>query len=126
MSKKISDMLVTMYEQQREFNGLLRDHRNQPDFPLDLSLKESQKLLKDIASECMHELFEANHHLKNSKTHRATDLPDFDRESYKEELCDALHYFFGILVYSGITADEIFDAYMRKGKINFQRITSGY
>ena len=120
------DKLEAMYEQQRDFNKLLRDERGHPDFPLDLSQKSSQILLKNLAHECMHELFEANHLLKNSKNHRATDMGTFDRESYKEELCDALHYFFGILNYSGITCDEIYETYMRKGEVNVGRIKNGY
>ena len=61
------DKLDDMYNQQRDFNLLLRDERLYPDFPLDLSQKKNQQILKGLAYECMHELFEANHLLKNSK-----------------------------------------------------------
>lgn len=120
------DKLELMYEQQLEFNNLLVSDRDYPSFPLDLTEKTSQNFLKTLGHECMHELFEANHLLKNSKKHRASNIEAFDREAYKEELCDALHYFFGILNYSGISCEEIFDAYMKKGVINVSRIKSGY
>jgi len=120
------DKLEDMYNQQRDFNTLLRSERDYPEFPLDLSQKKNQQLLKSLAHECMHELFEANHLLKNSKTHRVTELKEFDRESYKEELVDALHYFFGIVIYSGITANELYEAFMKKGFVNVQRVKSGY
>lgn len=121
-----SDKLDQMHEQQRQFNELLREERAHPAFPLDLAEKSSQVFLKSLTHECMHELFESNHLLKNSKKHRSTVVEEFDREAYKEELCDALHYFFGILNYSGISSQELFDAYMKKGEINIQRIKSGY
>jgi dimeric dUTPase (all-alpha-NTP-PPase superfamily) len=120
------DKLEKMYNQQRDFNVLLRDEREMPDFPLDLSEKKNQQILKGLAHECMHELFEANHLLKNSKAHRVTEVKDFDRESYKEELVDALHYFFGIVIYSGISADELYEAFMKKGEVNVRRVKSGY
>jgi hypothetical protein len=120
------DKLEEMYNQQRDFNTLLRDERQHPDFPLDLKEKKNQQMLKHLAHECMHELFEANHLLKNSKNHRVTEVKDFDRESYKEELVDALHYFFGIVIYSGISVDELHEAFMRKGEINVQRVKNGY
>jgi len=74
----------------------------------------------------MGELFEANQELKNSKTHRATEITDLDKEAYLEELIDSLHFFFEIVIASGITLDEMYDAYMRKGVKNFNRIENGY
>lgn len=120
------DKLDEMYEQQKNFNSLLHKEREYPNFPLDLTQKKNQQLLKSLAHECMHELFEANHLLKNSKTHRITDVKDFDRESYKEELVDALHYFLGIVIYSGISVDELHEAFMKKGQINVERLRGGY
>ena len=87
----MKDMFSQMFHQQQEFLELLRDKREHPDFPLNLSEKESQQFLKSLSHECMHELFESNMLLKNSKKHRTTEFNDFDRESYKEELSDVLH-----------------------------------
>ena len=120
------DKLEEMYEQQCSFNSLLRDERNHPQFPLDLSVKKNQQFLKSLTHECMHELFESNHLLKNSKNHRVTEIAEFDRESYKEELCDALHYFMGIVIYSGISCDELYTAFMNKGKVNVDRVRNNY
>lgn len=122
----LKDKLEIMYEQQRSFNALLRDERNHPEFPLDLSVKKNQQFLKSLAHECMHELFEANLLLKNSKRHRVTELAEFDRESYKEELVDVLHYFLGIVIYSGISCDELFDAFIKKGETNVERVRNNY
>ena len=118
--------LEQMFKQQEGFLNLLRDKRQHPDFPLDLSKKESQKFLKSLSHECMHELFESNMLLKNSKHHRQTEFVDFDRESYKEELSDVLHYLIVILLYSGISLDEMYEMYMKKGEVNIDRIYNGY
>ncbi len=118
--------LEKMFEQQKEFMELLQSRRNFPRFPVDMTTKLGQKFLKGITHECMHELFEANQILKNSKDHRATSVEDFDKDSYVEELSDALHYFFEIAILSGISIDELYHAYMEKGKINVDRIEGGY
>jgi len=120
------DRLKEMWSQQESFMRLLQSARGFPHFPVDASKKEGQKLLKSITHECMHELFEANSALKNSKDHRATEISEFDRENYVEELVDALHYFFEIAILSGVSMDELFDSYMKKGRVNFERIERGY
>lgn len=120
------DKLQEMWEQQLDFMKLLQNKRNFPEFPVDVSSKSGQKFLKGITHECMHELFEANMMLKNSKDHRETEVSEFDRDSYVEELVDALHYFFEIAISSGISMNELHEAYMKKGKINVDRIKNGY
>jgi len=121
-----TDMLREMYKHQQEFIGLLQELRGHPSTPFDLSSKKSQQRLRSLAYECMGELFEANILLKNSKSHRATEISDFDRDSYLEELTDVLHYFLGIVICSGISVDELFEKFMQKGSINIERIRSGY
>ncbi len=115
-----------MWDQQRKFMILLQEKRNFPQFPIDLTTKDGQKFVKTITHECMHELFEANLLLKNSKLHRTTDINEFDKELYKEEICDALHYLIEIAILSGINVDELYNSYMKKGEINFNRINEGY
>jgi len=120
------DKLQEMWSQQENFMRLLQARRNFPDFPVDVSSKAGQKFLKGITHECMHELFEANLLLKNSKDHRVTNVSEFNREDYVEELVDALHYFFEIAISSGVSMDELYGAYMKKGRINIDRIKNGY
>ena len=120
------DKFQEMWEQQKAFMELLQARRGFPSFPVDMTSKSGQKFLKSITHECMHELFEANQTLKNSKDHRATDIKDFNREHYVEELVDALHYFFEIAILSGVSMEELYSAYIEKGKTNMYRIESGY
>ena len=83
----MNDRLSQMFEQQRQFMDLLRERRNFPDFPVDLSSKNGQKFCKSIAYEMMGEIFEAIQELKNL----GIEEDDIDDEikkakSQKEEL----------------------------------------
>lgn len=120
------EALNRMWDQQVAFMRLLQEKRGFPQFPTDLTSKKGQQFLKDIRNHLMEELFEAGQHLKNAKSHRATDIPEIDREAYKEELVDALHLYFELVIASGITMEELVEAYMEKGEINVGRIQTGY
>lgn len=121
-----NDKLKMMWCQQEAFMRLLQEKRSFTEFPVDITAKSGQKIVKDITHECMHELFEANQHLKNSKDHRVTDVKNFDRDAYIEELSDALHYFIEIAILTGVSMDELYEKYIQKGSINVERINSGY
>lgn len=118
--------LELMWSQQESFMKLLQEKRDFPEFPVDISSKKGQQFLEGISFHLMKELFEAGQHLKNSKAHRATELPEVDREAYKEELVDVLHLFFELVIASGITMKELFDAYINKGDVNVDRINANY
>jgi hypothetical protein len=120
------DQLQEMWTQQVNFMRLLQEKRGFPQFPTDLASKKGQQFLKDIRNHLMEELFEAGQHLKNAKSHRATEIPEVDREAYKEELVDALHLYFELVIASGISLDELVKAYLDKGAVNDERIRSGY
>ena len=122
----MEDRLLMMWQQQHEFMKLLQAKRNFPNFPVDINSKSGQKFLKSITHECMGELFEANQELKNSKVHRETEIPEINRDAYVEELADSLHYFFEIVIASGVSIDELYNVYMKKGDINVKRIVEGY
>lgn len=122
----IDDTLALMFSEQRKFMELLQKERGFPSFPVDLSSKVGQRLVKEISHDCMHELFEAVHLLRNSKSHRKTDVSEFNRDAFLEELADVLHYLVEIFIVSGISPEEMYRAYMKKGTINTSRILSDY
>lgn len=121
-----TDDLTKMWQQQEEIVESLQEHRGFPKTPVDIGTKQGQKFLKDLTHDCQHELFEANQLLKNSKAHRATEINEFDRASYVEELIDAQHFLFEIVIASGISRDEFVKAYLTKGDAVKKRITDGY
>lgn len=95
-------------------------------WPVDPTVKSNQMMIKDLALRGVEEMFEAIQHLKNSKVHRQTDVPDFDREAFLEETVDAFNYFLSMLVLLGIDADDLVTAYKIKHDKILRRIHEGY
>lgn len=121
----MNDRLKEMYLQQEQFMHLLQQKRTFPQFPVDLKSKTGQKFLKTIFYECSDELHEARQHLKQ-KDHRLADITEVNMSEYLEEISDVFHYLFEIVIASGISVDDLFDAYIKKGEINTKRIEGDY
>lgn len=123
-----SDRLADMFAMQEAFMHRLR--QTQPgfpqDWPLDLSVKENQIEIRDLAFNSMGELFEVIQELKNSKKHRKTDDKEFNRDKFCEECVDAYKFFLEILIFAGISADEFFEMYKKKDAVINARIDEGY
>lgn len=120
------DAFHEMWLQQDCFMRLLQKERGFPEFPVDLSSKNGQQIIDGIVLHMVKEAFEALQHLKNAKPHRVTEVKEFDREAYLEEMVDVLHLYFEACIASGITPDALFAAYMEKGTKNTKRIKEGY
>lgn len=115
-----------MWDQQEKFMKLLHEKRGLPEFPVDLSTKQGQRIVKEYVQDAVSELFEALFELKNVKTHRKTEIHEIDREHFLEEITDSLHYILEVAIYAGFTADELHQMYLQKGVINENRINNGY
>lgn len=120
--------LEQMFVMRETFMSLLESSRpgSYPSWPLDISSKKSQQVLRDTALKGIEEMFEALQHLKNWKPHRSTDVPDFDKEEFLEEVVDAFNYFLSVLVLVGVSEEEFYKAYRSKDKIIRDRLESGY
>ena len=123
-----NDRLNTLFELRLQFMEAIRDSpaSGAPEWPLDLSRKEDQQYIRDIALRGVEEMFEAIQHLKNWKPHRQTDVAEFNRDAFLEEIVDAFNYFFELFLLAGFTADDFFDMYVKKDKIIHRRLESGY
>lgn len=98
-----------------------------PDFPVDIAEKSSQQVCRDLALKGVEEMFEALQHLKNWKPHRVTDVKEeLDREEFLEEVVDAFNYFFAMLIVTGFSEKELFDAYIKKDVKIRERLLNGY
>lgn len=97
-----------------------------PSWPVDLGDKESQQHIRDMALRGVEEMFEALQHLKNWKPHRLTEVTEFNREEFLEEIVDAFNYFLSVLVLVGVSSEELFDAYEKKDRVIRERVRSGY
>tara|TARA_Y100000034_G_scaffold135716_2_gene208761 strand:+ start:2432 stop:2761 length:330 start_codon:yes stop_codon:yes gene_type:complete len=97
-----------------------------PDWPLDLSDKRNQQYVRDMALRGVEEMFEALQHLKNWKPHRKTEVIEFNRAEFLEEIVDAFNYFLSILVLTGFNEDDLMESYRTKDKIINERLKAGY
>ena len=95
-------------------------------WPVDISKKESQQVVRDTVLKGVEEMFESLQHLKNWKPHRTTEVSEFDHKAFLEEYVDAFNYFLSVLVMMGIDADELYEAYVKKDSIIHERIRKNY
>jgi hypothetical protein len=125
---KSTDKLDEMFELREEFMQMLceRFPGYYPQWPVDLSKKESQTLVRDVTLRGVEEMFEALQELKNAKPHRQTDVPHLDRDAFLEEIVDAMKYFYTTLKLVGVTPDELHAAYLRKHDKICRRLKDGY
>ena len=123
-----NDMLKEMFSLRQRFMAEMKSANSSiyPEWPVDLTDKASQQVLRDTALKGVEEMFEALQHLKNWKPHKQTEVKDFNREEFLEEVVDAFNYFFSLLVLTGVDADELFDAYIKKDTIIHDRLRTGY
>jgi hypothetical protein len=119
------DMLDQIFSRQEEFMELLEQSDLMVPWPIDITTKQGQRIIKEIAHNMHGEIFEATYTLKN-KLHRLTDDRTFDREHYVEELGDALAFFVELCIMSGISADELYAEYCRKNAIVKKKFKDGY
>lgn len=119
------DMLEDIFERQTRFMEELRANDKLPEWPVDLTTKPGQRLIKETIFNTIGEIAEASAVLKN-KMHRLTDDRSLDLDHYKEELGDTLAFFIEICILSGIGAGEIFKEYCRKNQVVFERLRDGY
>ena len=95
-------------------------------WPIDISNKASQQIVRDTVLKGVEEMFESLSCLKNWKPHRQTVISEFDKDHFLEEFVDAMNYFISVLIMMGISQDELFDAYCRKDAIIHNRLKDGY
>ena len=127
-SRQNKDMLEEMFSLREKFMSRLRDVSSSqyPPWPIDIADKACQQHVRDMALRGVEEMFEALQHLKNWKPHRNTEIKEFDREEFIEEIVDAFNYFFSVLVLMGVKPVELHNAYKKKDKIIHKRLKSGY
>ena len=122
------DRLAEIFAMRLSFLQEMKDKipSAQPDLPIEISSKQGQQYCRDIALRGVEEMFEALQHLKNWKSHRLTEVPEFDRSEFLEEVVDAFNYFFALLIAVDCDEDEFFDAFLKKDKIIHERLKNKY
>jgi len=124
----MTDKLDQMLELRECFMKALvqRNSNILPEWPIDVSSKQSQQVLRETVLKGVEEMFEALGHLKNWKPHRETEITDFDHEEFLEEFVDGMNYFLSVLVLLGHDAEDLFRVYKKKDEIIHDRLRKGY
>lgn len=120
------DKLQTMMEMQKQFqervgfNFETMSESDKADY-----CKEMMLWTIDEMGEALHELKYAKHWSK--KYDSWTDEETEERKNkFKDEMVDSFHFFMNVLLASGMDADELFERYLEKNKINIERQNTGY
>ncbi len=122
------DRLSDIFKMRIDFMESLTEKfpESYPSLPIDLSEKENQQLCRDMALRGVEEMFEAVQHLKNWKPHRVTEIKEFNKEEFLEEIVDAFNYFFSLIILAGFDDDDLYKAYVKKDRIIHSRISDDY
>ena len=121
----MTDHLEEIFQKQNEFMEFLRLSDRMPEYPVDLTTKSGQRLIKEVIYNTIEELMEASMTLRN-KIHRLTDVRVLDKEHYVEELGDAFAFFVEVCILSGISSKDLFEEYCKKNTIVKERLKNGY
>lgn len=124
----MTDRLTEMFTKREEFMHLIKKKYQDayPSWPVDISNKSSQVLLRETALKGVEEMFEALGHLKNWKPHRETEVPEINREEFLEEIVDAFNYFYSLIILMGVDVEEFYNAFNKKDVIIKERLIKGY
>ncbi len=123
------DRLSSIFKRREEFMHMLRvkfPNAYPVEWPVNLSNKDAQSNVRDIALKGVEEMFEALQHLKNWKDHRATEMPEIDRDEFLEEVVDSFNYFFSLLILAGFNENDFFQMFEKKDKIIRDRLKGNY
>ncbi len=122
------DKLEELFTLRTRFMTELRERKpdEYPTWPVDLGTKKDQQHVRDMALRGVEEMFEALQHLKNWKPHRTTEITEFDRDEFLEEVVDAFNYFLSLLVLTGFSSDDLYEMYVKKDEIIHERLKGDY
>ena len=104
------DKLDTLFKMQTALDGYIREKRNLNYSRGEWVCKKAQALtveLSEVLEEAQYKWWK--------------NYGDIDDAKLKEEIVDVLHFFLGMCIDAGLTADELFDIYIKKNKENYDR-----
>lgn len=111
------DMLETIFEMQRQLNRRIGvDTSNMSD-------EERQHWLLNYCRAMSQEIAELTDCVPWKWWAR---YQSFDQQNARVEIVDLLHFLVSAAQVLGLTARDVFEAYVAKNKVNFERQASGY
>jgi dimeric dUTPase (all-alpha-NTP-PPase superfamily) len=104
------DMLEKMFEKQKELQEKLNATYDQP-YINTMTLATIDELM-ELLRETPWKPWKINQ--------------SFNHENYKKEMADIWHFIINLCLADGISAEDIYEEYMNKNKINFKRNEDKY
>lgn len=117
----ILDMLSQIVEKQKEFQEFLKVKL--PVFTPDVYTEEN---IKNLTYQILAMFDEVSEALACIPWKPWKKNQRFDVCSFREELMDILHFLVNCCLYVGMSSEDIFNEFMRKNKINWERQRNGY
>jgi dimeric dUTPase (all-alpha-NTP-PPase superfamily) len=115
----VNDRLQEMLDAQRSLQELINGYtlESQTDEQRIANIKEnvlalSAELFGEVLGEIGWKSWATSRHI--------------NREPLKKELVDVLHFFMNLVLYAGMTADELYEGYRKKRAVNERRQRDGY
>ena len=104
------DKLDTLFKMQAALDGYIREKRNLNYSRGEWVCKKAQALtveLSEVLEEAQYKWWK--------------NYGEIDDAKLKEEIVDVLHFFLGMCIDAGMSADELFEIYLKKNKENYDR-----
>lgn len=110
----LMDKLEHIFQMQKDLNDFItKNHKLENKYTPEEWI---QKNILALISELSEVLSEVNFKWwKNNK--------EINRQALKEELVDVLHFFISMCIHAGMTAEELYEIYVKKNKENIKRQT---
>lgn len=112
------DKLDKIFEMQADLNKRILGDRSQP-----LSDEDKVQWILNYSRALQQEISEL---IDSVPWKWWAKYQKLDLQNAKVEVVDALHFLVSLAQVLGLTADDLFEAYCKKNKINFQRQDNGY
>jgi dimeric dUTPase (all-alpha-NTP-PPase superfamily) len=94
--------------------------------PIDLDPQARKEYVRSMVLALTDELHEALREVPWKPWSKTSLWDQIGTENFKLELVDAFHFYMNLMLVSGMSADELFNEYLRKNNINHGRIDSDY
>ena len=112
------DMFHDLFERQKALSLTFGD-----DFSK-MSLEQKEEYTKDKVLALLDETHEVLREI-NWKSWKKTKK-EIDQSKLLEELSDALHFYINLCLAWGFSAEDVYEAYLKKDKENYKRIKKSY
>lgn len=109
-NKVVEDKLDVLFRMQAGLDGYIREKRG-----LDFSKGEW------VCKKAMALMVELGEVVSEAHYKWWKNYAEIDEAALKEEIVDVLHFFLGMCIDSGMSADELFEIYLKKNQENYDR-----